>query len=67
MKITVVGSGYVGLTTALSFSSQKHKVLVYDLNKKKIKDLDRGVPAFHENGLQKLLKKQIKKKKYIFY
>ena len=66
MKITVVGSGYVGLTTALSFSSQKHKVLVYDLNKKKIKDLDRGVPAFHENGLQKLLKKQIKKKNIFF-
>ena len=66
MKVAVVGSGYVGLTTALSFCYHKHKVLVHDINKNKVDKLKNGIPTFYESGLENLLKKQIQKKNIFF-
>ena len=36
MKITIIGTGYVGLVTGVCFSSVGHKVFCVDIDKKKI-------------------------------
>ncbi len=55
MNITVVGAGYVGLTTALGYANLKHKVFCYDNDLEKIKLLKKGKLPFFEKGLQELL------------
>ncbi len=45
-KISIIGLGYVGLPLAFS---EDYKVLVYDINEKRILDLSKGIdsnPAF---------------------
>jgi UDPglucose 6-dehydrogenase len=66
MKITVIGSGYVGLVTAACFSSLGHKVLCLDTNQKKIKDLQHGKVPIYEPGLEALIKTSLKNNSIIF-
>jgi UDPglucose 6-dehydrogenase/GDP-mannose 6-dehydrogenase len=51
MKLTVVGTGYVGLVSALGFASKGHKVYCVDTNPKIIDSLKRGIPHIYEKGL----------------
>ena len=55
MKISVIGCGYVGLVTSLGFASKNLKVTNIDLNKKKIREIERKKPHIYEPGLNKLL------------
>ena len=41
IKLAIIGLGYVGLPLALEFAKKK-KVIGYDLNKKRIKELKNG-------------------------
>lgn len=65
-KIYVIGLGFVGLTTALSFASKNFKVIGYDINSKVIDNLKKGKISFNEPLLKKELKKSIKNKKISF-
>jgi UDPglucose 6-dehydrogenase len=60
-KIGVVGAGYVGLTNAACFSELGHKVVCYDKEEKKIKNLREGIVPIWEPGLDELIKKNIGK------
>ena len=63
-KIAVIGLGYVGLPLATAFSS-KFKVIGYDTDKSRIKELQKFVDRTNEVEKKKLLK--IKKNlKYTF-
>ncbi|GAX92004.1 UDP-glucose dehydrogenase family protein [Effusibacillus lacus] len=55
MKITVIGSGYVGTTTAIVLASMHHQVISADVDRGKVEKLRRGVLPFVESGLDKLL------------
>ncbi|MTI66466.1 MAG: UDP-glucose/GDP-mannose dehydrogenase family protein [Firmicutes bacterium] len=66
MKITVIGSGYVGLIAALGFGIKNNKVICVDKDKEKIKSLKKGIPIIYEKGLDKYLKKCIEEKKITF-
>jgi UDPglucose 6-dehydrogenase len=59
MDIAVVGSGHVGLITALTMSSLGHAVVATDTDVEKIEGLTRGVAPFHENGLSELLEQHL--------
>lgn len=55
MKITVVGTGYVGLVTGAIFSTHGHNVVCVDLDKAKIEGLRRGRLPIFEPGLSQVV------------
>ena len=56
-EVTVVGLGYVGLTTALSLSQAGVSVSGYEISEEKVRSIGRGEVPFHEPGLSELLEK----------
>ncbi len=46
MKISVVGVGYVGLVAAACFAEGGNHVVCVDNDKKRIKDLNKGIIPF---------------------
>ena len=60
MKITIVGTGYVGLVTAACFSDLGHKVTCVDVNNEKIDSLNNGDIPFYEPGLKELVERNSK-------
>lgn len=60
-NIHVVGTGFVGLTTALGFADKGFKVNCYDSNVDIVKNLNNDKIHFHENYLNKILKKNLNK------
>ena len=59
--ITVVGLGFVGLTTALGFSEKGYKVFGYDINKEKTGLISEKKLPFFEKDLQAVLEKHLGK------
>ena len=56
IKITVIGSGYVGLTTGACLSSLGHDVICVDIDADKIAKLRDGIIPIVELGLSELVK-----------
>jgi len=56
-SITVVGTGYVGLTTAVCLADLGHQVTALDIDEEKVGRLRRGEPTIYEPGIETLLKK----------
>lgn len=57
----MIGTGYVGLCTAVGFASKGYSVLVCDVDEEKIAKINKGIPHFHEPGLQEKLSESIQK------
>ena len=55
LKVAVVGTGYVGLTTAVALAYIGHKVAAVDKDAVKIEALRSGKLPIHEPGLTELL------------
>ena len=55
MKITIIGTGYVGLTTAVVLSYLNHNVSAVDKDENKLNLLHEGNSPIHEPGIQSLL------------
>lgn len=60
MRITIFGSGYVGLVTAAGLSDMGHRVLCVDIDPQRIVDLREGKVPFFEPGLIDLVKRSIR-------
>ena len=54
MKITVVGTGYVGLSNAMLFSKQ-HEVIAFDIDTSKVEKLNQGISPIHDDLIQEYL------------
>ncbi|WP_085522138.1 UDP-glucose dehydrogenase family protein [Tuberibacillus sp. Marseille-P3662] len=59
MKISVVGTGYVGLVTGVCLADIGHQVTCIDIDKEKVKQLKEGIPPIYEQGLEELMAKNI--------
>ncbi len=66
MKITVIGTGYVGLITATCFAELGNHVIGVDVDIEKLKKLRNGESPIYEPGLTELLKKNIKEGRLTF-
>ncbi|MEM7669847.1 MAG: UDP-glucose 6-dehydrogenase, partial [Pseudomonadota bacterium] len=60
MRITMIGSGYVGLVSGVCFSDFGHDVVCVDKNAEKIESLRKGEVPIFEPGLDQLLDKNVK-------
>lgn len=61
MKVTIVGTGYVGLVTGVILASAGHFVYCVGRNKEKLQKINAGTSPFFEPGLEKLLRIVLKK------
>ncbi len=66
MKITIVGSGYVGLVTGTCFAEVGINVTCVDVDKKKIDGLNNGIVPIYEPGLEDMISRNIEKDRLHF-
>ncbi len=59
LRISVVGTGYLGLTHAVCMADLGHQVLAIDVDEQKIVKASRGEAPFYEPGLEPLLRKNL--------
>jgi UDPglucose 6-dehydrogenase len=59
MKVTVVGTGYVGLVTGACLSEMGNHVVCLDIDERKIKMLKEGGIPIHEPGLQQVVHRNV--------
>ena len=65
-KIAIIGTGYVGLASAVGFAHLGHDVVGIDIDKAKIAKLSSGQSPIFEKDIEVFLKKSLKKKKIAF-
>jgi len=60
MRITIFGSGYVGLVTGACFAETGNQVLCVDVDEAKVKLLRSGRVPIHEPGLEELVARNVR-------
>ena len=60
MKVSVVGTGYLGTTHAAAMAQLGHEVVGVDVDADRIARLDAGEAPFYEPGLEQLLRAQVR-------
>ncbi|MCO4792473.1 MAG: UDP-glucose/GDP-mannose dehydrogenase family protein [Bacteriovoracaceae bacterium] len=66
MKVSVIGTGYVGLVSGTCFSEIGHDVTCIDIDENKIQTLKEGKSPIYEPGLTDLLSRNIKSGRLLF-
>jgi UDPglucose 6-dehydrogenase len=66
MKLTIVGSGYVGLVAGTCFADSGNDVICIDVDAGKIKALNGGKIPIYEPGLEELVHKNVREKRLSF-
>ena len=59
MKISIVGTGYVGLVSGVCLAEKGHDVICVDIDKDKVDQINAGIAPIHEDGLNDLLERNI--------
>ena len=61
MKVSIIGSGYVGSVSAACFAELGHEVICIDIDERKVQMINDGIPPIWEEGLGDLMKKHAEK------
>ena len=59
MKVTIIGTGYVGLVTGACLAEMGNHVLCLDVDAKKIRTLESGALPIHEPGLLEVVQRNV--------
>ena len=65
-KIAIIGTGYVGLASAVGFAQLGHDVVGIDIDESKVQKLTSGKSPIFEKDIEKFLSKSLKKKNITF-
>jgi len=66
MKLSVIGTGYVGLVTGTCFAETGNQVICADINEEKVKRMQAGEIPIYEPGLETIFHRNIKQGNLIF-
>ena len=66
IKVSFIGTGYVGLVSGACIADFNHQVICMDMDKNKIKDLNNGKIPIYEPGLSELVNKNVKEDRLKF-
>lgn len=59
MKVSVVGTGYVGLVSGTCLAEKGHNVVCVDIDQAKVDQINQGIPPIYEAGLEDMLKANV--------
>ena len=62
MKVSIIGTGYVGLVTGACFAEVGHDVVCVDVDRGKVDRINRGDTPIYEVGLEDLLRRHVGKR-----
>ena len=62
MRISIVGTGYVGLVSGVCLAEIGHDVICIDIDQSKVDQINQGITPIYEKDLEPLLHKHIGKK-----
>ena len=66
MKVTVFGTGYVGLVTGTCLAEVGHRVMCVDVDEAKIEGLKKGVLPIYEPGLEPIVRENFAEQRLFF-
>ena len=66
MKISVIGTGYVGLVTGVALCHIGHHVTCIDIDEAKVEKMRQGISPIYEPGLEELMKENIQAGRLFF-
>ena len=62
MKVSIVGTGYVGLVNGVCLAELGHEVICVDVDAGKVERINAGETPIHERGLEELLRAHVGKR-----
>lgn len=66
MKITIIGTGYVGSVTGACLADLGNEITCLDIDKEKIEKFSKGIIPIYEPGLSDLVKRNVREKRLCF-
>jgi UDPglucose 6-dehydrogenase len=66
-QICIVGTGYVGMASAIGFAELGHRVTGYDIDAERVRGLQQGITPYREVGIEEALRRHLNGHTIRFY